>query len=164
MLPAWLLDSPSSTLFTIVLALTISLATNLLNKKFIDREQMIAWQSEIKRWNTDKNLATKTGDKKLSAKVKKQEPRILQMQSKMFSQQMKTSLITFIPLIIIWQVLMGFFQATPVARLPGIYIGELIEIPFFYWYMVCSFFMSTLLSRILGTAMGMGLGAGTSKT
>ena len=164
MFPEWLLTSPSSTFFTIVLALTVSLATNLLNRKFVDREQMMAWQSEIKRWNTDRNLAKKTGDKKLSAKVKKQQPRILQMQSKMTSQQMKTSLITFVPLIIMWQVLMGFFQATPVARLPGVYIGELIELPFFYWYIICSFFMSTLLSRIFGTPMGMGLRAETPKT
>jgi len=164
MFPEWLLNSPSSTLFTIGLALIISLATTLLNKKFTDREQTMAWQSEIKRWNTDRNLARKTGDKKLLAKVKKQEPRILQMQSKMTSRQMKTSLITFVPLIIMWQVLIGFFQATPVARLPGIYIGELIEIPFMYWYIICSFFMSTLLSRIFGTAMGMGMGMEPSRT
>jgi len=164
MLPEWLLNSPSSTFFTLALALAISLTTTLLNRKFIDREQMAVWKRELDKWNAERNLARKTGDKKLLAKVKKQEPRILQIQSKMFSQQMKTSLVTFIPLIIIWQVLIGFFQTIPVARLPGIYTGQTIDLPFFWWYMICSFFTGTLLSRIFGTGMPMGMGMESSKT
>ena len=163
MLPAWLLNSPSSTFFTLALALAISLTTTLLNRKFVDREQVAASKLELDRWNAERKLAAKTGDKKLLAKVKKQQPRMLQMQSKMFSQQMKTSLITFIPLIIMWQFLMGFFQAFPVAHLPGIYVGESIYLTFFYWYLICSFFVQTLLSKIFGTGMGMGMGMETSK-
>ncbi|MFQ6095518.1 MAG: EMC3/TMCO1 family protein [Candidatus Bathyarchaeia archaeon] len=163
MLPEWLLNPPASTFFTVALASAISLVTTILNRKFVDWKQITAWKREIDKWNAERRLAKKTGDKKLLAKVKKQEPRMLQMQSKMFSQQMKTSMVTFIPLIIIWQVLMGFFQSFPVARLPGIYVGEFIEIPFFYWYMICSFFTHTILSKVFGTGMAMTMGTETSK-
>jgi len=162
MLPQWLLGAPYSTFFTLALASAVSLATTLLNRKFVNREQASAWQREINKWNTEKNLAKKTGDKKLLAKVKKQEARILQLQSKMFSQQMKTSLVTFVPLIIIWQVLIGFFRDTAVARLPGFFGGPPLDIPFFYWYMISSIFIGTLVSRMFGVGMGMGMGLGTS--
>jgi len=158
MLPESLRNPPYSTLFVIAIAFSISLATTLLNRRFMNKEQTDAWQQEINKWNTDKNLAKRTGDKKLLAKVKKQEPRILQLQSKMFSQRMKTFLITFIPLIALWQVLIGFFQNTPVARLPGIYSGQILDLPFFYWYLICSFLVGTILSRITGVQMEMGLG------
>jgi len=158
MLPDWLRYPPYSTLFILALALAISLVTTMLNRKFINREQAAVWQREINEWNTARNLAKRTGDKKLLAQVKKQEKRIFQIQSKMSSQQMKTSLITFIPLIIIWQILMGFFQDIAVAHLPG------IPLPFFYWYLICSFFVGTSLSRIFGVGMGMGLGTSPSRT
>lgn len=164
MLPEWLLDAPYSTFFTLALASAVSLATTLLNRKFINKEQVTAWQHEINKWNSDKNLAKKTGDKKLLAKVKKQEPRILQLQSKMFSAQMKTSLVTFIPLIIIWQVLIGFFTDTAVARLPGFFGEPPLDLPFFYWYLVSSIFIGTLTSRLFGVGMGMGLGTGIPET
>ncbi len=155
MLPEWLLYPPSSTIFTMVIAFTISAVTTLLNLKLIDKEKMIEWQREIQKWNAERNLAKRTGDKKLLAKVRKKEPRILQIQSRMLSQRMRTSLITFIPLLIIWQILLGFFQNIPVARLPGLMPGQPIDMPFFIWYLVCSFFIGTLLSRISGVSMGM---------
>lgn len=165
MLPEFLLSAPYSTFFTLALASTISLVTALLNRKFIDREQTAAWQRELNKWNADKKTAKSTGDKKLLAKVKKQEARMLQLQSKMFSQQMKTTLVTFIPLIIIWQILIGFFQATPVARLPdGIFTGEFFDLPFFYWYLICSFFIHQVMSRLSGVGMRMGLGGTALET
>jgi len=162
MLPEWLSHPPYSTLFTLAVALAVALVTSLLNRKFIDREQTAVWQREINKWNAEKNIAKRTGDKKLLAKVKKQEARILQIQSKMFYQSMKTSLSTFIPLIIIWQILIGFFTWIPVARLPGFFTDQPLDLPFFYWYLICSFFIQTLLSRIFGVATGMGMGLGTS--
>jgi len=164
MLPEMLLYRPFSTLFVIALAFAISLSTTLLNRKFMNKEQTATWQHEINKWNAEKNMAKRSGDKKLLAKVKKQEPRILQLQSKMFSQRMKTFLITFIPLIVLWQVLIGFFQNRAVAYLPGFSIEQIFELPFFWWYLICSFFVGTILSRIFGVEMEMGLGTGTTGT
>ncbi len=164
MLPEMLLYRPFSTFFVIALAFAISLSTTLLNRKFMNREQAAVWQHEINKWNAEKNMAKRSGDKKLLAKVKKQEPRMLQLQSKMFSQRMKTFLITFVPLIVLWQVLIGFFQNIAVAYLPGFSVGQIFELPFFWWYLICSFFVGTILSRIFGVEMEMGLGTGTTGT
>jgi len=164
MLPDFLGILPYSTLFTFGLAFLISLFTTLLNRKFIDKEKFAKWREEINRWNADKNLAKRTADKRLMAKVKKQEPRILQMQSKMSFQQMKVFLITFIPLLIVWQVLIGFFaNKPPVAYIPLLPENGPYGLPFFIWYLISNFFANTLLSRVFGVEMGMGLGQPKTK-
>ncbi len=161
MLPGELLFPPNSTFFTVGLAFLISLTTTMLNRKFINKEQRAKWQKEISRWNAEKERAKKTGDKKLMAQVKKQEPMILQIEKKMFSQSMKTFAVTFVPILVIWQILTRFYMATPVAFFIPIFSGGPLELPFYIWYLICSFFVSTILSRIFGmegAGMGMGMG------
>ena len=160
MLPEWLYFPPTSTFFIVFIAVTVSLVTTLLNRRFIDREQFAIWQKEISKWNAEKKRAMKTKDKKLLAKVKKQEPRILQLQTKMSTQQFKTSMITFIPMIIMWQILSGFYGNVPVAHLPGLFVGQTIPLTFFLWYMVSAFFSNTLISRLLGVSISATMGLG----
>jgi len=158
-LPELLLYTPYSTFFTIGVAVAISLSTTLLNRRFMNRGQVAAWQREISKWNDERNLAKKTADKKLLAKVKKQEPRVMQLQTRMFYQSMKTFLVTFIPLIVTWQVLMGFYGNTAVARLPdGVVYGQFFDLPFFFWYIICSFLVGSVSSRIFGVGLGVGMG------
>jgi len=161
MLPEWLSYPPSSTFLIFGLALAISLFSTLVNRKFINREQSAKWQEEINRWNADRNLAKKTGDKKLMVKVKKQERRILQIQSKRSNQQFKVFIINFVPIIVIWQVLLGFF-VKPVAFIP-LWPGQSsYPLPFFIWYIICSYFAGTIISHIFGVQMGMGMGMGST--
>jgi uncharacterized membrane protein (DUF106 family) len=157
MVPVDLSTPPGSTLLTMGIAFLISIITALLNRKFIDKEKHAKWKEEIDRWNADKKLLKKTGDKKLAAKVKKQELHVLQMQSKMMSQQTKTTFVTLIPLLIMWPTLMGFFGPNPVAYVPLMPGDPPYALPFVIWYFVCNFFASTVVSRILGVQM-MGMG------
>ncbi|MBS7625263.1 MAG: EMC3/TMCO1 family protein [Candidatus Bathyarchaeia archaeon] len=149
-----LLSIPNSTFFIMFIAFVSSLITTLLNRKFVDRRLLAEWQDEIAKWSAERELAKKTGDKKLMAKVKKQELRIMQIRSKISSQQMKTSLITFIPFLLIWWILISFYGNVPVALLPV--WGEL-GLPFFIWYIICQFFFSYLLSKIFNVEMGYGV-------
>ena len=77
------------------------------------------------------------------------------MQTKMFKPQMLLIPFTFV-YIIIWPILQGFFMVegipTAVAYIPGInaMAGGLPGVPFFYWYLVCSFFFGTIASRVIG--------------
>jgi len=146
-----LLTIPYSTFFIMFLAFVSSLVTTLLNRKFIDRRLLAEWQSEIAKWNAEKELAKKTGDKKLMAKVKKQEVRIMQMRAKISGQQTKTTLITFIPFMLMWWLLLSFYGDTPVASMP---IWGVLNLPFFIWYIICQFFFNFLLSKIFNVEMG----------
>ena len=154
MLTEFLKIIPYSTIFITLLAFLVSLITTLLNRKFIDRRLFAKWQKEIQEWNAEKELAKKTGDKKLLAKVRKREIQIMQIRAKMSKQQTKVMVVTFIPLLLMWWVLTSFYGFTPVAYMP--LLGEPIEINFVYWYLICSFFFNFLLSRIFNVEMGFG--------
>jgi uncharacterized membrane protein (DUF106 family) len=149
-----LTDIPYSTLFILLISTGISLITSLTNRLLTNREQMKAWSQEIAAWRADSLKATRTGDKKLKAKVEKQQKHIMQMQSKMSWQSMKTTFIWFIPLMLLWIFfLTPTFGAGTVAFLP--WIGnEPLPLPLFWWYLLCSFASNSLITRLLGLGLG----------
>jgi len=150
---------PYSTFFILGLSFLLSFVTLLTNRLLTNREQMKAWTQEIAAWRADSIKATRTGDKKLMAKVKKQQKQMMQLQSKMMWQSMKTSFIWFIPLMLLWWFFLTPLYTKPeigpitVAALPW-FGGEPLQLTYFYWYFLCSFFSQALLSRLLGMSMG----------
>lgn len=149
-LPDWLRLIPSSTLFILLLSMSLSFLTALANRLLTNREQLSAWRKEVARWNEDFKKARKSGDKKLLAKVKGKERNILKLQSKMMWQSMKVSFIFMIPFILIWQLLMGFYGGATVVYIPGLEGG----LPLIWWYMLCSFTSGTLIMKALGVSPG----------
>lgn len=150
----WLAVIPYSTFFILLLSFGVSFATSLTNRFLTNREQLKAWNKEIREWRSESMKARRSGDKKLLAKVKKQERHVMQLQSKMTIQSMKTSFLWFIPLMIMWYVLLP--QIVPVgevvAYLPWI-SGEL-PLTVFLWYLICSFLASALFTRVFGLGLG----------
>jgi uncharacterized membrane protein (DUF106 family) len=144
---------PVSTLFILSISTGISLVTSITNRLLTDREQMKAWSQEIAAWRADSLKATRTGDKKLKAKVEKQQKHIMQIQSKMSWQSLKTTFIWMIPLFLLWIFyLTPTFGAGTVAFLP--WIGnEPAALPLFWWYLLCSFLSNSLITRLLGLSL-----------
>lgn len=79
-------------------------------------------------------------------KLKKRQPQINAMQQKMMKPQFVLMGVSLFSLVLWWLVLLPTFGTTPVAYLPG-YGGLILT----YWYFICSLFLSTLSTRILGT-------------
>ncbi len=163
----WLFSPPVSTLIIFGVSFLMSLATTLVRRKFVDQEQATKWQEEIKTYNENKERAKKTRDKKLLAKLRKQQKHITQMQSKMLKGQLLSMGGSMGLLIIVWQLLIFFYGTGNVAYVPfGIPLltGEPpIPLPLFLWYVICSYLSSTMISRILGVEMSMGMGPQTTK-
>jgi len=149
---------PSSTLFILGLSFLVSLVTSLTNRLLTNREQMKAWNQEIASWRADSLKATRTGDKKLMAKVQKQQKHIMQLQSKMMWQSMKTSFIWFIPLMLLWLFLLNPLYIGETGPISVAYIPWLgsdpLPLSYIYWYLLCSILSGALLSRLLGLGMG----------
>jgi uncharacterized membrane protein (DUF106 family) len=84
----------------------------------------------------------------------------MKLQSKMMWDRMKVSFIFLAPFWIIFMILSRSFGSTPVAftpfTVPFLLAGNVdplygaTEIPFFSWYIICSFAVSLPLSRIFG--------------
>ncbi len=146
----WLLapQAPGATIFILLICVMMTSLTSSVNRIFSNPEQLKVWRKEIKEWTDEFRDATRSKDKKRIDKLGKQKSRIMKLQQKMSWQSMKVSLLFFIPFIILWQVLWGIYSE-PVAFLPG--FGPLSII---LWYLVCSLFFNSLLSRALGVGVG----------
>jgi len=150
-----LTDIPNSTIFLLLLTMVLTLATSATNRLLTNREQVMAWNQEIAAWRSDSIKATRTGDKKLLAKVKKQERHIMQIQSKMMWQNMKTMFLWFIPLMLLWGMFLGplYMGVEAVAYLPWA-PNSPFPLQLFLWYLLCSFMFSTLFNKALGLTPG----------
>jgi len=138
---------PMAAFLIMLVAVTISFLNMGLNRALITK--MIGWheyrsiQKEISEYNSQRMAALRSKDQKTVERLKKKESQIQAMQTKLFKPQLILIPITFIYLII-WPFLTGVFPFS-VAYIPG--FGPS---PFFYWYLICSFFFGTIASRIIG--------------
>ena len=155
----FLLEIPFSTIFIFLLAAAISLSTSLANRLLTNPEKSKAWRKEISKWNTELREAKRGEDKKRTEKLMKKQQYILKLQSKMMWQSMKVMLLFFVPLILMWQFLGGFYQNTPIAFFPGsadesgVITIPLIGMQFsslMWWYVLCSFLSGTVFSHLFG--------------
>ena len=146
-------EFPYSTIFILLLALLLTFVTSLANRLLTNKEKMAAWRKETSEWQKEFNTARKSGDKKALEKATRKQKQIMQIQSKMFTQQMKVSLIFIVPFFLFWTWLNGLYTiggtVASVAFLPG--FGP---IPVFYWYLICSLTFGALFTRIFGLGAG----------
>ena len=154
-------SAPGATVAILLIAMSLTFLTSLVNRLLTNREQLNAWRREVSAWNAEFKKARKSGDKKLLAKVQKQQPRIMKLQSKMMWQSFKVSLIFMIPFFLLWQLLIGRYGGFSVAYLPGLGEKAIINLPILgsvpsliWWYMLCSFLFGLIFSRLFGLAMG----------
>ncbi|MEM3381770.1 MAG: EMC3/TMCO1 family protein [Candidatus Bathyarchaeia archaeon] len=148
---------PYSTIFIAAVAFILSLTTNLANRLLVDVERMKSVMEEVKAWRREYELARKTNNKQLMAKVMKRQKAIMQLQGKASWDRMKVSLTYIGPFWIIFYILSSFFQDTTVALSPFTFpylLGE--KLPFISWYIICSLAMSLPMSRLLGANPEMG--------
>lgn len=148
---------PGSTIFVLFLAALLTFITSLANRLLTNREQLAAWRKQTSEWQKEFNEARKSGDKKELEKVMRKQKQIMQIQSKMFTQQMKVTLIFIVPFFLFWTWLNGVYGSTIVAILPGWFLapeGYPGGLTVFYWYLLCSFMFGTIFSHILGIGLG----------
>lgn len=149
---------------SMLLSFLVSLTNRLATSKE-KREQLRAWNREIRDWRSELLTARRTGDKKLLKKLLKKEKRIKQLESKVLrasARQMRVLPITMILFLVVWlgltgrllywQIFPGLFSgAEHVAYIP--WFREPLPLNIFFWYMLCSVAFGSLFSRALGLGM-----------
>jgi uncharacterized membrane protein (DUF106 family) len=150
----WLLmpQAPGATIAALLVAIGLTLVTSLANRLLTNKEQRDSWRREISAWNDEFKKARKSGDKKLLAKAQKQQSRIMKLQSKMAWQSMKVSLIFFVPILLLWQFLIGYYGGEVIAYLP--WFGGTLPMTIVWWYPLCSITCGVLFSHLFGLGMG----------
>ncbi len=155
---------PIATLLIAGLALTVSIVSSLIRKRFTDIERTKRIQREVREFNSELRKAIMNKDKAMEAKLKKKQKKMNEMQMKVMTENLRTSMYFMIPFFGIWYILIGFFgydtiMAYSPAALPlltsnpsiGIVFSS--ELNFFWWYFLSSISFSGIVMKILGTSM-----------
>jgi uncharacterized membrane protein (DUF106 family) len=152
------LQTPLSTIFVLLLAVLLTAVTSSANRLLTNKEQMASWRKTISEWQEEFNQARKSGDKKLLEKAMKKQKQVMQIQSKMFTQQMKVTLIFIVPFFLFWTWLNSVpFEYKYVNAVGNIVTGRWVAflpgfggLTVFYWYLICSLALGALFAHLLG--------------
>ncbi|MGI0078597.1 MAG: EMC3/TMCO1 family protein [Nitrososphaerales archaeon] len=142
----------------VIMAIGVNLLYAVGRLKLTDMNKMRRYTSEMKAFRAEMSAATKEGNKQKMERLKKKQQQMSKMQAEMSMQQLKPSLLFMIPLLGVYYLMQSIVGATSVLALSPINIPLIITsipmaMPFFWWYMICSFAFSGVISRIFGLTM-----------
>ncbi len=175
-LESWITGSPNSMLFIILLSTIVAIISVLLTKLLVDTAELERKQKQIKAHQEEKKRIIELAETDVERYYKqrkrweRKDIMLKKTQQGMSMQRMKPTLITFLPMIIIFAILRGIYGSSPIAATPMnpdfygyldffIGMGKSKVWPKWpktgtYWlnftafYFVCSLGINTLLQRI----------------
>ena len=101
---------PFSSVFILLVAFLVSLASTLVSRKMIDVDKLKRLTRETKKYQKLRMEMIKTADSKLKLKYERNADRMRKVQSELTMMNMKPLMIMFLPMILFFVVLSSFFQ------------------------------------------------------
>ncbi len=162
-------DPPMAGIFILFISMSISTISNLAMKRFTDMRRLNKQQAEIKKYREMEQEAKKTQNEKLLKKLKKRKAYIERIQREQMGARCKPSLIFFIPFILIFSFLRGFYNTDGVDDLVVVlpfniqkvlpFLTGMLGAPtaagfglsFYGFYFLVGLGLSSILQRIMGT-------------
>ena len=147
----FLREPPASTLFLMVLAFVVSAITTYISKRSMDVGEYRKSMEESSHAQQELMAAVRSGNQRRIQKAQQRQKESQQNQMKNSSVQLKTSLYTTVPQIIMWQILGRFYGvSTAVAWMPfhPIIFGR--KLNYATWYVICSVTASLITRRLFG--------------
>ncbi len=152
---------PTSTFIIIVSAFLLSLMTSSANRFLVNYKMVMSSRREYMAWTQAVRKAKKDGDEKQLDKLMKRQSAMVKMSTRANLEQMKTTAITFVPLLLVYRVLLDAFPlSAAVAFSPIWFPGAAVSFDIFkagagffsmvYWYFLSSFAIGIPLSRLFG--------------
>jgi uncharacterized membrane protein (DUF106 family) len=100
---------PLSSIFILIVAFLVSLASTLVSRKMIDVEKLKRLTRETKKHQKLRMQMLKTADSKMKLKYERNADRMRKVQSELTMMNMKPLLVMFLPMILFFIILSGFF-------------------------------------------------------
>lgn len=149
---------PDSTFIVIGVAFLLSVITTGANRFLVNYKMVSHYRREFMAWQQAVKKARKEGDEKQLDKLMKRQAAVMKMSSRASLEQMKTTAVTFIPLLLMYSVLVAAYPVNvAVAFSPIIFPGAAITgsdaasfLSVVYWYFLSSFAISIPLSKLFG--------------
>jgi uncharacterized membrane protein (DUF106 family) len=143
-------EPPYATLAIIAITLTLATITSFIGVRSLDLEQYKRLMIESARARSEVMEATRSGNQRRIDKAQKRQSELMQQQSKMSMDRMKSSMLFTLPLILVWPSLGRFFGDIVIAYFPFDFPYIPREFTFIQWYLLCSFTLNVFLNRIFG--------------
>jgi len=141
---------PTATFAIMGITLTINLITSLWRRRTTNIEELKRKKIASSHAQQEVMAAMKSGNKRRIEKAQKRQKDASNEQMKMVNSQMKNNMLILLPLILVFPVLRDYFGNEIVAVMPFNFPYFGMELTYFNWYLLNSFFTKTLLDRILG--------------
>ena len=169
--------------FTIMLyTFSLALMTNIITKIAVDVNQLKRWQAAIDKFKEQEKRAKKAREigrpmVKLEKMLTKKDSHIKSLQTKMAGQRFKPTIITMVPMMILFIILSYFVFPVPIVV--AIFPFNISKVPMigtmmgpvalyqvgralyvinngFYlyyigWYMICMFGFNKIMQKLIGT-------------
>ena len=150
------LSLPESTVVVTLTSVGLGLFTQLVTRRFVDLDAERRMKAELNAFNKEKRDAQIAKDKDKLEKLKKKELAMMQARSKVQLARTKVTFITIVPLFLIYYLMASFLggygSIVAVSPLPIPYlVGGSGEMVLFWWYIIGSFTLSSLLARLMHT-------------
>ncbi len=157
-LPPSVIAPPKINWEDMFIVMGMALGVNLLyavgRRKFTDIDKMRRYNAEMKAFRSEMTAAMKSGDKAKQEKLKKKQQQMNKMQMEMSKEQFKPTLLFMAPLWGLYYVMSTYVVQKTIYLVvfpfptPFYTIGPLLN--FFWWYFICSFAFSGVISRLFG--------------
>ena len=141
---------PYATLAIMGITLVLSLFTSFIGVRSLDLVQYRRLMIESSKARKELMDATRSGNQRRIDKAQKHQNDLMQQQSKMSMDRMKSSMLFTVPLLLVWPSLGRFFGDTIVAYFPFDFPYIPRAFSFIQWYLLCSFSMNVILNRVFG--------------
>jgi len=149
--------SLEQTLLVVAEALGVNCLYAVGRRRFTDIDKMRRYNAEMKAFRSEMSAAQKAGDKQKLDKMKKKQLQMQKMQAEMSMDNLKPTLLFMLPLLGVYYLVSSFIKNAILAVSPiplQIFnYGPPIEVPFFWWYMICSFTFSQIITRLFGLSL-----------
>ena len=152
---------PVSTVIVTLTAVGLGLVTQVVTRRVVDLGKERRMRAEVNAFQKEKREATAKGDKVRLEKLKKRELQVRQEQAKVSTARFKVTAITAVPLLVVYYLMAtllgGYgvivaFTSIPIPVVAGTTQNPAIfQVSLFWWYFLCSFTFSTMLTKLLHT-------------
>jgi uncharacterized membrane protein (DUF106 family) len=141
---------PEATFAIMGIAFVLATATSYIGVRSMDLDAYKRLTIESHKVRKELMDATRSGNQRRISKAQTRQQDLMQQQSKISMDRMKSSMFFTLPLILLWPTLGRFFGEVKVAYFPFDFPWVPRELSFIQWYLICSLTFNIILNRVFG--------------
>lgn len=136
------------------IGVTAAFFVNLVSKRMVNWDMVKQNKAKIAEYYKEYREAQKKRDMKQIHKIQQRQSEIMNLQKTNTSQNMKPTIIYFVPLLLLWMSLGGIFRGWVVAWLPFAridipFIGPVVVFGVGWWYFLTYLGFSQILRKVM---------------